>query len=103
MKRTPSPAKLAKCLTDLHRELGSWRAVAEAYNSPVIKPGTLNRIANEHGAYMPADEKILIALGMKTPPKEKPAVVVEPWQKIIKKHIAGMARDTRHPENYKGE
>jgi hypothetical protein len=61
--------KLAKTLICRHAELGSWRDVASLYQSDLIKPGTLNRIAKSGGAWMPKKDIILIALGVMKQPK----------------------------------
>ena len=64
-----TPEKLAKILNELHQNLGAWRDVASLFQSDLVKPGTLNRIAKSGGAWMPKKDIILIALGMKKRPK----------------------------------
>ena len=91
-----SARKVAKQLNQKHAKLHSWRLVAGDYQSPVIKAGTLNRIANTDGEWLPCDEEILIALGLMKPRKPKPNPRVIPkWEKRVRKQIATMAKQTR--------
>lgn len=58
-------AKIKRRVLRQHRRFGSWRKLArERY--PSIKHGTLHRFAAD-ATYCPADETILIALGLKKP------------------------------------
>lgn len=75
MPTNSKAAKLAKRLYEQHAKLGNWRDVAREYKSQIIKSGTLNRIANTGGAWMPKNNKILIALGLKKQPRPE-------WLKI---------------------
>ncbi len=81
------PARISDLVSRLQRQhdaLKSWRKVAALY-PPVVKAGTLNRIAKEQGGYLPDDRKILRALGLIE--RRKPTE--------IQKRISRMARDTR--------
>jgi hypothetical protein len=91
-----TPVKLAKTLICRHVELGSWKAVADEYGSQLVKPGTLNRIANSGGAWMPKKDIILIALGVKKrpqPPQIKPPLPAHVLR--IRKIINRLAKNTR--------
>ena len=52
----------------------SWRQIAREDFNGRINHATLNRFANSHGEWIPKDEALQIALGLKTPrkPKVKP-------------------------------
>lgn len=94
---TISPRKAKKTALKLLRENRrgrSWRVIARDY--PGVNFATLNRFAIHKGEWLPADEKILISLGLKKPclPKPEPAPIPE-WVKPIKKRIAMMAKQTR--------
>lgn len=54
-------AALVSYLLELHQSL-SWRHIAKQF--PGVPPGTLNRIANSRGEYLPKSVKILRALGL---------------------------------------
>lgn len=86
----------AKRLNQKHAKMHSWRLVAQEYQTSIVKPGTLNRIANSGGNWLPCDEDILIALGLMRPrkPKSIPRVIPE-LEKRVRKNIAVMARQTR--------
>lgn len=65
----------------------SWRAIAKEDFPETVKAGTLNRIANSGGAWIPKGEKLLRALGLvESPPK---------WVRRIKRRIAKLAKQTR--------
>jgi hypothetical protein len=65
----------------------SWRKIAKEDFPPIVKAGTLNRIANSGGTWIPKDEKLLRALGLIEPlPK---------WARRIKRRIAKLAKQTR--------
>lgn len=75
MTKITSKAKtLARRLRSANRFL-SWRKIAEGYNDPLIKPGTLHRIAtslkHEGVQWYPKDERILEALGLIKPRKPR--------------------------------
>jgi len=84
---TPDPARIAALVANLearHRHLQSWRKVAALY-PPIIKAGTLNRIAKSGGEYLPDDRRILRALGLLEQRKRTET----------EKRIAEMVRETR--------
>ena len=82
---------LAQELT-ARNDLGeSWRKIAESYG-PMIKAGTLCRIAREQGAWLPKDRAILAALGLVHVRASEPQ---PDWLKRRKKAIRRMARDTK--------
>lgn len=63
---------------------------------PMVKAGTLNRFVKSKGKWLPKDESILIALGLMKPHKPKsPPPIIEAWQRVIRKKIAVMAKQTR--------
>ena len=95
--------KLANRLRRENRHGRSYRRIArEDYparkpdGTPVVKQGTLNRIATTKGEWMPVRDDILIALGLKKarPPRIPPAPL-EPWQIKIRKLISKMRADTK--------
>ena len=91
MRKYTQPAKdLAKYLNLRHAELHSWRKVAAEYHSPLVKPGTLNRIAKSKGKYIPNDKSILAILGLLTEPE-----LIPEWLKKIRSNIHTMAKDTK--------
>ena len=65
---TGKARKLKKRLLRKYRRIGSWRILAKQY--PPVKFGTLQRFVMD-AEYMPVDMKILIALGLRKPPKPK--------------------------------
>jgi len=62
--------KLAKRILRENKKGRSWRVIARE-DYPTVKAGTLNRFAKEKGNYIPTDESILIALGLKKPRKKR--------------------------------
>lgn len=54
----------------------TWRELAEVYG---VKAGTLNRIANSRGAWLPKDESILEKLGLLT--VRSPYAIMPRWWK----------------------
>lgn len=68
MRQGKGNAKARKLAKRLKSDTRPWREIALDY-PPVVKPGTLNRIAKSGGAWMPKKDIILIALGMKKQPK----------------------------------
>lgn len=56
--------KLANRILRENEKGRSYRVIARE-DFPGVKPGTLNRFANEKGNYIPVEEDILIALGLK--------------------------------------
>lgn len=51
----------------------SWRVIVrEDYPGGIIKHGTLSRFAISDGEWLPKDERILIALGLKKERKPRP-------------------------------
>lgn len=72
---TPRAKKLARSLRRDYRQIRSWRKLTAKYNNPIIKPGTLNRIAlslkHEGEQWYPKDPAILTALGLITPRKPR--------------------------------
>jgi len=61
--------KLAKRILKEH-QTRSWRKIVNE-DFPGVKPGTLNRFAKELGEYIPTEESILIALGLKKVRKKR--------------------------------
>jgi hypothetical protein len=83
---TLDPARISELVARLqrqHDQLKSWRKVAALY-PPVVKAGTVNRIAKE--GWLPQDRKILKALGLAGQGRQRTQV---------EKAIAKMARETR--------
>jgi len=76
--------KLVRRLNRLHKRF-TWKEITWDYPS-CVKPGTLSRIAK--GGYIPKDEKILFALGLKHVRKSREL-------KPIEKAIRRMAEDTK--------
>lgn len=94
--RSTLARKFAKRLNQKHAILHSWRLIAREYQTPIIKPGTLNRIANSGGEWLPCDENILVALGLMKPRKPKPIPRVIPeLEKRVRGKIAELAKQTR--------
>lgn len=94
-----SAKKLAKRILDENEKGRSYRTIARedfpmigVDGVPIIKAGTLNRIAKEQGNWLPKDIEILIALGLKKAREVKP----EEWQgqKRVVKLIRRLHRDT---------
>ena len=61
--------KLAQELVQQNGAGESWRAIAATFprradGSQIVKAGTLNRIANEAGEWLPKGTEILTALGL---------------------------------------
>lgn len=87
---------LANRLIQEHQKKRPWREIAQEDYPPIVKAGTLNRIAKSGGKWMPKNKKILAALGMcKQPPKyDRPAWLYK-WYRlpvserhdVMKKHI----------------
>lgn len=65
--------KLANSLLRQSQE-STWRELAKVYG---VKAGTLNRIANSHGVWLPKDEEILKKLGLLTP--RSPYSIMPRW------------------------
>ncbi len=74
---------LAEWLNAQHHNYESWRKVAALF-PPIVKAGTLNRIAKSGGAWLPKDHGILRALGLIEPKKRTE----------IEKRITKMAKAT---------
>jgi hypothetical protein len=88
-KTTEAARKLAQELKARNALGEPWRAIAESFCSPIVKAGTLWRIAAEAGEWLPKDRKILMELGL-----------IERKQRTeheirIRKKIDSMARKTR--------
>jgi hypothetical protein len=79
---TDAARTLASHLLARHADLKSWRAVAGEYDNPLIKFGTLQRIARSGGEWLPKDRRILRALGLLGKRSE------------VQKRIDSMARTT---------
>lgn len=60
--------RLARRILRENKKGRSYRIIARE-DYPTVKAGTLNRIANSKGEWIPKDECILIALGLKKPRK----------------------------------
>jgi hypothetical protein len=86
--------KIKKRLMREWRKIHSWRKLAEQY--PPVKFGTLQRFATDP-EYIPVDDEILIALGVKIIRKPKPPVPVSPrwWRELRKNAVRSMAKQTR--------
>ena len=95
--------KIANSLLRQNKEI-SWRALAKTYG---VAAGTLNRIANSHGEWLPKDETILCKLGLLT--VRSPYAIMPRWWKRTPealqhfKYIRDQARtignDTRMSQN----
>ena len=86
--------KIKKRLMREWRKIHSWRKLAEQY--PPVKFGTLQRFATDPN-YIPFDDEILIALGVKTvrkPKRPKPASL-RWWKEVYRNAIRVMAKNTR--------
>jgi len=71
--------KVAKRILRENKKGRSYRTIARE-DYPTVKPGTLNRFSNGRGEYIPADKKLLVALGLKkNTPKPKSI-----WKKSTK-------------------
>lgn len=80
---------LAQRLNQEHGQNRSWRAIARRY-PPIVKAGTLSRIAKSNGRWTPKSKSILLALDLlpvSSPPPE--------WLRRIRRKIALMAKQTR--------
>jgi hypothetical protein len=84
--------KLANSLLRQNKEI-PWRDLAKTYG---VAAGTLNRIAKSHGAWLPKDDCILIALGLTAPRKPHVKPELLPGEKETKKRIALMAKNLRN-------
>lgn len=78
--------KLAKLLLRENNKYGrSWRDIAGDFppnddGKCLIKAGTLNRIANSNGEWLPKDESILLMLGLiKLPKPRSPFAGLPKW------------------------
>jgi len=69
--------KVAKRILRENKKGRSYRVIARE-DYPTVKPGTLNRFANGRGEYIPADNKLLVALGLKKRHIPKPKSI---WKK----------------------
>ncbi len=88
--------KLARSLLRQNRNGRSWRVIANEDYQGKVNYATLNRFAISKGTWIPKDEKILIALGLKKPCELKlPPPPIPEWMKQVKRKIAGMAKQTR--------
>lgn len=85
--------RIAKRILRENRKGRSYRTLARE-DYPGVKAGTLNRFAKEKGDYIPADESILIALGLK---KTRKPHMPTPEQIRIK----SMADETREALKWK--
>ena len=97
MANVPSKAKkIAMGLLRANREGRSWRRISHEDYAGAVHPGTLCRFAKSDGAWLPKDNRILVALGLKRPNRLKPEKPPLPeWAKRVKKRIAKMAKATR--------
>ncbi len=89
--------KIAKRILRENRKGRSWRVIARE-DYPTVKPGTLNRFAKEKGAYIPVDEDILVALGLKHVRQPKPhpePLSLEWWKELRKRAVKSMAEATK--------
>lgn len=77
--------QLAQDLRTRNETGESWRAIAASYGDPIVRPGTLCRIAKEGGDYLPDDRAILRALGL----------IEQRKRTRIQKAIDKMANETR--------
>lgn len=96
--------KLAQALKARNEAGESWRKIAASYparpdGTPIVKAGTLNRIVNEAGAWLPKDPEILVALGLK---EKRVREELPEWLARRKKAIRRMARETRKAVIRKG-
>jgi hypothetical protein len=88
--------KLATSLLRENRRGRSYRTISRDDFQGKVDQSTLSRIARTRGAWLPKDESILIALGLKQPKEPKPPRAPDPeWLKEVKKRIAAMAKQTR--------
>lgn len=99
--------QFAKRLARQHRHQ-SYRQMAAGYprradGSQVVKAGTLNRIVNEQGRWLPKDPEILIALGLKKVRKKRRSLPkwltdtpeAREWFEGKRQAIREMSRKTR--------
>jgi len=97
LKLTPSKANARKLAQRLISEIAkprTWRDVAGDY-PPIVKAGTLNRIAKSNGKWIPARMDLLIALGLKKETKPKPRRKLLPGEKQAREKIAVMHSETK--------
>lgn len=95
-KITPKAKKLARWLRRENRSR-SWRQIAAAYKDPIVKHGTLQRIATslrqEGVQWYPKSESILLAIGLITPRKPRTVKRLEdrtPDELIAMRHRLAM-------------
>ena len=62
--------KIAKRILREHEKGRSYRVIVKE-DYPCVKPGTLNRFAKSEGKWIPKEDEILIALGLKKAPKPR--------------------------------
>jgi len=91
--------KIANSLLRQNKE-NSWRHLEKTYG---VAAGTLNRIANSHGEWLPKDEEILKKLGLVTV-RSPYAIMPRWWQRTpealrhfqyIRNQARGIANETR--------
>jgi hypothetical protein len=88
---------LLEQIAEQYSRLRSWRKVAECYprradGSQIVKAGTLNRITNEAGEWIPKDREILVALGLIAERSKEPQ---PEWLRRRKKAIRKMVKETK--------
>jgi len=86
-------------------ESRSYRQIAKedfpcsrADGTQIVKAGTLNRIAKTKGEWLPKDQEILVALGLKELKVKEP---LPAWIRQAKRLIARMAKETREAIKWK--
>lgn len=94
--------KFAKRLTQENEKGRPWREIADDFpmlyadGKPIVKAGTLSRIAKEKGEYMPSKKEILAALGLYKPrlPYPRPSWLFKWYHKpkeeryeVMKSHV----------------
>lgn len=97
--RTDQAKKLANRLNSEIAKKRTWRDVAHDF-PPIVKAGTLNRIAKTNGTWLPKKKKILDAL---FPHPDKPAAPSpEWWERVEKQGIRVMVRKMKEAVLQKG-
>lgn len=116
IKNKAEVLKFVKSLIYLHDDLNmSWRSMAfgcfpkDSDGNQIVQAGTLNRIANSNGEWLPKNMRILDALGLLT--ERSPYAVMPRWwmrtPEALAKflHIRGKAQelsdDTRRARKIK--
>lgn len=98
---SPKAKKLARKLLRENRHGRSWRVIAREDYQDQVSFATLNRFAIHKGEWLPKDEAILIALGLKKERRQGPRLPkwltpeATDWFVKQRERVKGMAKSTR--------